>query len=86
MLVPPMAVIATWVNLARFPVRAADVLKGDAVLGPTGTPGDVLVGWVRDAYLTQARIFGGLFIVGVATMGLLILLYSGIMALTRQRA
>jgi signal transduction histidine kinase len=83
MLVPLMANLGTAVSVAMIPVRWKEVLDSLA-LSPTLNY--TLIELVRGVYLAQARVFLVSFVAAIALVGLRMLVFSGIMAISKRRA
>lgn len=80
MIVPPMTAISVIVSMVAITIRFAPVLEQSYV------PDYTLVELVRDAYLTQARVFLVSCVGAIANVGLAMLITSGTIAIVKRRS
>jgi hypothetical protein len=86
MIIPPMASISGAVSIVMITVRSVKVLASRTYTEQPYVPNYTLVELIRDAYLTQARAFLISFVGAIASVGLLTLIISGIIAIVKRRS
>jgi hypothetical protein len=82
MAIPPTTVISATVSMGLITNQLVEVLVGYGFAAQEFT----LVELVRDVYLTQASAFLTTLVAATATIGLLTIIVSGIMAILEQLA
>jgi hypothetical protein len=86
MIVPAMTTISVGVALAKIGIWYVPVLVASGTSGQVGVLSFTLVEFVRSVYLAQARAFLISFVGALASVGLPMLIVSGIMAATGPRS
>jgi hypothetical protein len=86
MVVPAVTTISVGVALAKIGIWLVPVLVDPGVSGQVDVQSFTLVEFVHEVYLTQARAFLISFVGALASVGLPLLIFSGIMAATGRRS
>ena len=86
MIVPSMATISVFISIAMIVARFIPVLGSYDMSEPLHVPDSTLAELVRDAYLTQARAFLISFVGAAVSIGLPMLVISGIIAIIQRRS
>ena len=86
MIVPLMTTISVFVSTAMIEAKFVPVLGSYDMSEPLSVPGFTLVELVRNAYLTQARAFLISFVGAAVSIGLPMLIISGIITVVKRRA
>ena len=86
MIVPAMTTVSVGVALAKIAIWLVPVLVDSGVSGQVEVPSFTLVEFVHDVYLTQARAFLISVVGALASVGLPMLIISGIMATTGRQS
>jgi signal transduction histidine kinase len=86
MIVPAMTTVSVGVALAKIAIWLVPVLVGSGASGQVDVESFTLVELVRDVYLTQARAFLISLVGALASVGLPMLIISGIMAATGRHS
>jgi hypothetical protein len=86
MIVPAMTTISVGVALAKIAIWLVPVVVDSGVSGQVGVPSFTLAEFVHDVYLTQGRAFLVSFVGALASVGLPMLVISGIMAATGRHS